>query len=120
GPIEWANVEHELKRVFPERQIIDLPPEHPIFNCFYHFDSFPQTPGLGSFLQGRTREKRGYLAHLRALEDDHGRAMVLITCTVDMSEGWEWSKSTDYPAYVKYSAEASRMEINEIIYSLTH
>ena len=26
----------------------------------------------------------------------------------------------DYPGYVKYTAVAYRMEINEIIYSLTH
>jgi uncharacterized protein DUF4159 len=120
GPIEWANVEQELKRVFPERKIIDLPADHPIFHCFYQFDEFPQTPGLGSFLQGRTWEKGGYVAHLRAILDDNGRAMVLINWNVDMGDGWEWSNSTDYPGYVKYSAMAYRMEINEIIYSLTH
>ena len=120
GPIEWANVERELKRVFPERKIIDLPKEHPIFNCFYKFDSFPQTPGLGSFLQGRTWEKGGYVAHLRAIEDDNGRAMVLINWNVDMGDGWEWSNATEYPGYVKYTAMAYRMEINEIIYALTH
>jgi len=43
GPIEWSNVEQELKRVFPDRKIIDLPPEHPIFHCFYEFSSFPQS-----------------------------------------------------------------------------
>ena len=74
GPIEWANVERELKRVFPERKIIDLPKDHPVFSCFYKMDGFPQTPGLGSFLQGRTWEKGGYVAHLRAIEDDAGRA----------------------------------------------
>jgi hypothetical protein len=120
GPIEWANVESELKRVFPDRAIVDLPPEHPIFSCFYKFDSYPQTPGLGSFLQGRTWEKGGYIAHLRAIEDDNGRAMVLINWNVDMGDGWEWSNATDYPGYVKYTAMAYRMEINEIIYSLTH
>jgi Domain of unknown function (DUF4159) len=120
GPIEWANVEKELKRVFPDRKIIDLPTDHPIFNCFYHFDSFPQTPGLGSFLQGRTWEKGGYVAHLRAIEDDNGRAMVLINWNVDMGDGWEWSNASEYPGYVKYTAQAYRMEINEIIYSLTH
>ena len=61
GPIEWANAEREMKRVFPDRKIIDLPKEHPIFSCFYKMvDGFPQTPGLGSFLQGRTWEKGGY------------------------------------------------------------
>jgi hypothetical protein len=120
GPIEWANLEREMKRVFPDRNIVDLPPEHPIFHCFYQIDGYPQTPGLGSFLQGRTWEKGGYVAHLRAIEDDRGRAMVLINWNVDMGDAWEWSNSIDYPGYVKYSAIAYRMEINEIIYSLTH
>ena len=120
GPIEWLNLEHELKRVFPDRKIIDLPPEHPIFHCFYEFSSFPQTPGLGSFLQGRTWEKGGYTARLRAIEDDAGRAMVLINWNTDMGDGWEWSNASEYPGYVKYTAQAYRMQINEIIYSLTH
>jgi hypothetical protein len=120
GPLEWANVERELARVFPDRKIIDLPKDHPIFSCFYKFDSFPQTPGLGSFLQGRTWEKGGYVAHLRAIEDDNGRAMVLINWNVDMGDGWEWSNAAEYPGYVKYTAMAYRMEINEIIYALTH
>lgn len=120
GPIEWRNVEMELQRVFPDRKIVDLPKEHPIFSCFYKMDGFPQTPGLGSFLQGRTWEKGGYIAALRAIEDDNGRAMVLINWNVDMGDGWEWSNASDYPGYVKYTAMAYRMEINEIIYSLTH
>jgi len=120
GPIEWSNVEQELKRVFPDRKIIDLPPEHPIFHCFYEFSSFPQTPGLGSFPQGRTWEKGGFTAHLRAIEDDAGRAMVLINWNVDMGDGWEWSNASEYPGYVKFTAQAYRMEINEIIYALTH
>ena len=120
GPIEWANTEREMKRVFPDRKIIDLPKEHPIFSCFYRMDGFPQTPGLGSFLQGRTWEKGGYIATLRAIEDDTGRAMVLFNWNVDMGDGWEWSNASEYPGYVKYTAQAYRMEINEIIYTLTH
>jgi hypothetical protein len=120
GPAEWNNVERELKRVFPDRSIIDLPPEHPIYHCFYEMDHFPQTPGLGSFLQGRTWEKGGYVARLRAIEDDAGRAMVLINWNTDMGDGWEWSNASDYPGYVKYTAQAYRMGINEIVYSLTH
>ena len=120
GPAEWNNVERELKRVFPDRRIIDLPPEHPIYHCFYDLDHFPQTPGLGSFLQGRTWEKGGYVGRLRAIEDDTGRAMVLINWNTDMGDGWEWSNASDYPGYVKYTAQAYRMGINEIIYSLTH
>jgi hypothetical protein len=121
GPIEWRNLELEMKRVFPDRKIVELEKDHPIFSCFYKMaDGFPQTPGLGSFLQGRTWEKGGYEAHLRAIEDDNGRPMVLINWNVDMGDGWEWSNATEFPGYVKYTAMAYRMEINEIIYSLTH
>jgi len=121
GPFEWANAEREMKRVFPDRKIVELTKEHPIYSCFYKMvDGFPQTPGLGSFLQGRTWEKGGDEAKLRAIEDDNGRAMVLFNWNVDMGDGWEWSNAADYPGYVKYTAMAYRMEINEIIYSLTH
>ena len=120
GPVEWDNLEREMKRVFPDRKIVDLPPGHAIYRCFYQIDTFPQTPGLGSFLMGRTWEKGGFDAKLRAIEDDAGRAMVLINWNTDMGDGWEWSNAAEYPGYVKYTAQAYRMEINEIIYSLTH
>ncbi len=120
GPIEWANVEKELKRVFPERTIVELAPDHPIYRSFYTLESFPQTPGLGAFLQARTWEKGGFVAHLRAILDDAGRPMVLINWNTDMGDGMEWSNATEYPGYVKFTANAYRMMINEIVYSLTH
>jgi hypothetical protein len=120
GPIEWANTEKEIKRLFPDRQVVDLRPEHPIYSCFYKLDEYPQIPGLGSFFNGRTWEKGGYVARLRAVLDDAGRPMVLANWNTDMGDGWEWSNAEDYPGYIKYTAEAYRMMINEIIYSLTH
>ncbi len=120
GPIEWANMEREMQRVFPDRKIVDLPASHPIYSCFYQLDGFPQTPGLGSFLYGRTWEKGGFEGKLRAIEDDNGRAMVLINWNTDMGDGWEWSNAAEFPGYVKFTAQAYRMQINEIIYSLTH
>jgi len=120
GNVEWANLEKQMQRVFPNRRIVDLPPEHPIFNAFYKIPEYPQTPGLGSFLAGRMWEKGGYVAKLRAIEDDSGRAMVLINWNVDMGDGWEWSNAADYPGYVRFTAQAYRMQINEIVYSLTH
>jgi hypothetical protein len=120
GPYEWANFEKEMKRLFPDREIVEVPKDHPIFSCFYKLDGYPQVPGLGSFLSGRTWEKGGVVPHLRMIQDDAGRAMVLINHNTDMGDGWEWSNAEDYPGYIKYTAMAYRMEINEIVYSLTH
>jgi Domain of unknown function (DUF4159) len=120
GPIEWDNVVSEFKRVFPDREIVDLQPDHPVFHCFYQIDGYPQVPGLGSFFQGRTWEKGGFTAHLRAIVDDGGRAMVLINWNTDMGDGMEWSNAEEYPGYITHTAEAYRTMINEIVYSLTH
>ena len=46
--------------------------------------------------------------------------MVLINWNTDMADAWEWSNAQDYPGYLKYTAESYRMQINEIIYALTH
>ncbi len=120
GPIEWDNVEREFKKVFPEREIVELTPDHPIYHTFYQIDAYPQVPGLGSFLQGRTWEKGGFTPHLRAIEDDNGRAMVLINWNTDMGDGIEWSNAAEYPGYIVHTADAYRMFINEIVYALTH
>lgn len=120
GDFEMANVVAEFGRVFPDRSIVTLPPSHPIFNGFYQIDAYPQVPGLGSFLAGRTWEKGGVTPELRAIEDDDGRAMVLLNWNTDMGDGWEWSNVEEYPGYLPYTAQAYRMMINEVIYSLTH
>jgi hypothetical protein len=120
GPAEWDNLAKELKRVFPDREIVEVPKDHPVFSCFYKIDSYPQVAGLGSFLQGRSWEKNGYVAHLRTILDDNGRPMVFINWNTDMGDGWEWSNAEEYPGYIKYTALAYRMAINEIVYALTH
>jgi hypothetical protein len=120
GPFEWENLATQLKRVFPDRPIVEVERTHPIFSCFYKLDGFPQIPGLGSFLNGRTWEKGGFVQHLRAIYDDRGRPMVLINWNTDMGDGWEWSNAEEYPGYLKYTRMSYRMAINEIVYVLTH
>jgi len=120
GPIEWDVVVKEMKRVFPDRDVVRLPPDHPVFSCFYQVDTYPQIPGLGSFFNGVTWEKGGFEAQLHAVLDETGRAMVLINHNTDMGDGFEWSNAEEYPGYVKYTAQAYRMMINEIVYALTH
>ncbi|MDE0831165.1 MAG: DUF4159 domain-containing protein [Vicinamibacterales bacterium] len=120
GPIEWESVAGELRRVFPDREIVPLPLDHPIFSCFYQLAAYPQIPGLGSFFNGVTSEKGGFDAGVHAVLDDDGRAMVLLNFNTDMGDGWEWSNAEDYPGYLEFTAQAYRMMINEVVYTLTH
>jgi Domain of unknown function (DUF4159) len=120
GPAEWAMFEREMKKLFPDRPIVEIPKDHPVFSCFYKLDGYPQVAGLGSFLAGRTWERGGVMQHLRTILDDHGRPMMFINWNTDMGDGWEWSNALEYPGYIKYTAMAYRMGINEIVYALTH
>ena len=120
GPYEWDLTARQLKLVFPDAEIVELEPPHPIYSCFYKIDRYPQIPGLGAFFTGRTWEKGGYVPHLRAILDAAGRPMVLINWNTDMADGVEWSNAEEYPGYLKWTAMAYQMMINEIIYALTH
>jgi len=120
GPLEWDAFIVQMKRLFPDREIVEVPKDHPVFDAFYKIDAYPQVAGLGSFLQGRTWEKGGVMPHLRAILDDTGRPMMFINWNTDMGDGWEWSNAEQYPGYIKFTAMAYRMAINEIVYALTH
>lgn len=120
GPYEWDLTVRQLARVFPDREIVELQPPHPIFTCFYRIEKFPQIPGLGSFFSGRTWEKGGFQPHLRAILDDAGRPMVIINWNTDMGDGVEWSNAEEYPGYLQWTAQAYQIWINEIVYALTH
>ena len=58
--------------------------------------------------------------YVRGILDDKGRPMVLINWNTDMGDGVEWSNAQEYPGYIKWTALAYQMLINEVIYSLTH
>ena len=47
GEAEWANFAHEMRRVFPDREPVELPLEHPIFHCVYDLKAKPQVPSIG-------------------------------------------------------------------------
>lgn len=119
GPLEWDHFAAEMKKVFPDREIVDFPKDHPVFSCFYKLDGYPQIAGLGSFLSGRSWEKGGFVAHLRTIFDGD-RPMMFINWNTDMGDGWEWSNAEDYPGYIRYTSMAYRMGINEVVYALTH
>src|SRR6185295_13388483 len=34
GTFEWSNFEQQMKKIFPERRIVDIPLSHPIFHVF--------------------------------------------------------------------------------------
>ena len=88
GPIEWDNVERELKRVFPDRKIVDLPPRASDLSLLLPVRRLSRRrPGSARSCRGAPGRRAATPPHLRAIEDDAGRAMVLINWNVDMGDG---------------------------------
>ena len=126
GLQEWAQFSAQMKKVFPEREIKDLPMTHEIFHTFFDIDEIMQVPNdnLGKQYTrsgGRTRtwERQDDTApHVRGISDDKGRLMVLMTYNSDFGDAWEWADDPEYP--VKFTTYAYRLGMNSIIYCMTH
>lgn len=122
GTFEWEIFEDSMRRVFPDRPIVDIPPDDPIFHSLYDITDLSQIPGAQFLYSGRTDESRigndGVTPHWRAVYDDQGRIMVAICHNMDLGDAVEHSDTPAYPE--PYSARAMRTFINYIIYAMSH
>jgi Domain of unknown function (DUF4159) len=118
GTREWDVFTASMKRVFPDRDIIDLPPDTPIFHTIYDLDDKYQVPGAQYLRSGRTYEFDGYKDTWRGILDDHGRVMVAICHNMDLGDSWEHADNPYYDE--KFSALGIRIGINYVVYSMTH
>jgi hypothetical protein len=122
GSWAWDQFVSQMQRVFPDRAIVELPLEHPVFNAFYNIDRVLQVPnirlGISSTYGGSTHEYDGIVPHVRGIFDDEGRLMVLINWNTDLGDAWEWADHPEYP--LKFSTYAFEIGINFVIYAMTH
>jgi hypothetical protein len=118
GTREWDVFTASMKRVFPDRPIVELENANPIFHVLYDLDQRFQVPGIGPLSHGVTYEQDGYEARWRAIQDDKGRVMVAICHNMDLGDAWEWADSPEYPE--KLTSLAYRIGVNYIVYAMTH
>jgi uncharacterized protein DUF4159 len=122
GEYEWQNFYENIKRVFPDREPIELPLEHEIFHCVYDLKKKPQVPSIHAWYSGRTFEGGGGdgLPHYRGIFDDKGRMMAIICHNTDLGDGWE--REGEDPNYFKEMAEkwSYPLGINILTYAMTH
>ncbi len=121
GEAEWANFEHEIKRVFPDRPIEDIPLEHEIFQMVYKLDEKPLIPSVHAYMRGMWTERRDALEpHYRCIKDDQDRLMMIICHNTDLGDGWE-QEGVDAGYFAQYSERwAYPLGINIVTYALTH
>ncbi len=122
GSWAWDTFERQMRDIFPDNPIVDVPADHPVFNIFYSIKDVIQVPnlyqGANSSYGGPTHEYDGYLPQVRGIFDDKGRLMVLINWNTDLGDAWEWADHPEYP--LRFSTYAYEMGINFVIYAMTY
>lgn len=108
GPRQWDNFHRAMKQVFPERNLVELTVEHPIFQCFYKIETLEMVPPYAVW-----GEPTFY-----GLSDENGRLQVIVNFNNDIGDFWEWSDKSWVPIHL--SNEAYKLGVNYVIYALTH
>ncbi len=97
----------EIKKVFPGKELVELPPDHGIFNC--HFDLPDGLPKIHQH-DGKRPQALGLF------EGD--RLIALYTYEADLGDGWEDEHVHDDPPEKRLAA--LQMGANIVVWALTH
>jgi hypothetical protein len=125
GEQEYFEFLREIRKVFPDRDPIELPIEHPIFHCVYDLQVKPQVPSINQALQGRSRgvtweRPDAREVHYQGIFDDNGRMMVIVCHNTDLGDGWEREGENEWYFHEFSEKWAYPMGINIIFYAMTH
>jgi Domain of unknown function (DUF4159) len=118
GTREWEVFVASMKRVFPDRPIVEIENSDAIFHVLYDLDDRYQVPGAQFLWSGSISEYDGVTPRWRGIYDDKGRLMVAICHNMDLGDSWEWADDPRYPE--KFSALGIRIAVNYVLYSMTH
>ena len=118
GTDEWEVFMESLRKVFPDRSVVDIPNKDAIFHNVFDLDDRYQVVGAWGIYSSRPYQNDGSVAYWRGIYDDKGRVMVAITANSDLGDSWEFADDPEYPE--KYSALGIRIGVNYIVYAMTH
>lgn len=95
----------EMRRVFPDRQLVELPADHPVYRAFYEFPA-----GLPKIHQHDGKPAQGFgIFH-------EGRLAVFYSYESDLGNGWEDADRYDDPPELR--EKAFRMGVNLFLHAL--
>jgi Domain of unknown function (DUF4159) len=125
GNYAWEYWESQLRKALPSGQypIVDLGMDHPLFHTLMTVDHIPQIPSINFWggPGGPTSERGAESAvpHARAINDDHGRIMVMMTHNTDIGDSFE--REGDSRAYfLQFSVQGYALGIDTLLYAMTH
>jgi uncharacterized protein DUF4159 len=117
--------DEEIGRVLPPEQfpIIDLPPEHQIWQLMFNVKEVRQMASIQFWRRsGGGISERGEdssIVESQGIADAHGRLMVVMIHNSDIPDGWE-REAEDPQYFYRFSPDAYAVGINVVLYAMTH
>jgi hypothetical protein len=122
GPQQYQIFLASMQRVFPDREIVDLPADNHVLHVTYDISERVQIPGKRHLYRdgsgGIQVDPEGTPPLWKGIFDDTGRLMVVMNFNMDMGDSWEHADDPDYPQAM--TALGYRFGINYIMYAMTH
>ena len=107
---EMENFVVQLKKLYPDRSLVPLRPDHKIFQSFFETDPTNMLPPY--------RRPNSGDPQFLGLSDDKDRLMIMVDFNNDLSEYWQ---TLDVGlCSIKESGTAVQLGINYVIYAMTH
>jgi hypothetical protein len=126
GSYAWENWVIELEKILPrpEFTIEDVPMTDPIFHSQFIVTKLPQITNIGFWrgTRGRETSERGAdsdQVHFRAVRDERGRIMVVMTHNTDVADSWE-REGEDPGFFYQFSPDGYALGINVLLHAMTH
>jgi hypothetical protein len=116
GARQWDNFVWNMRRVFPDKAIVDIDLDHPVYSAYYNVEEVIQVPAINNVY--RTAECAGCFPQVKGMYDDDGRLMMMINFNTDLGDAWEWAEQPSYP--LEYSTYAYQLGANMIVYAMSH
>jgi hypothetical protein len=118
GDHEWQVFTASMSRVFPDRPIVEIQNDDPIFHTVFDVQERYQVPGWVNYPFHQTYEHGGVIPHWRGIYDDKGRLMAAMCFDMDLGDSWEHADNPRYPE--KFSSLGIRLGVNYVIYAMSH
>jgi hypothetical protein len=126
GTLAWEQWSQEFDKVLPSSDypIEDVPLSDSIFQSQFIVSRVPQITNIGFWRRsgGRETSERGddsRVPHFRAVRDQHGRIMVVMTHNTDVADSWE-REGEDPGFFYQFSPNGYALGINVLLHAMTH
>ena len=122
GSAGWAHFTDQLVRLYPDRPLVELTPDHRLFTQLYIIEELPQIPSWNSWRGSRSTSEMGRdsaIPSMWAISDETGRILVLVTHNTDISDGWERERYDDN-YFLEFSPPAYAVAVNVLLWAMSH